>query len=81
MTSEEQQQGVAHGTIQIKDPKGKKVKIARGIRCQQDAELIRQVQVLLKENNLQVPAKSTLRKLFHLMPAGNAKEIKGLDPF
>ena len=80
LTSEEQQQGVAHGTIQIKDPNGKKVKIARSVRRQQDAELIRQVQVLLKENNLQVPAKSTLRKLFHLMPAGQAKEIKGLDP-
>ena len=80
LTSEEQQQGVAHGTIQIKDPSGKKVKIARSIRRQHDAELIRQVQVLLKENDLQVPAKSTLRKLFHLMPAGHAKEIKGLDP-
>ena len=80
LTSEEQQQGVAHGTIQIKDPSGKRVKIARSIRRQQNAELIRQVQVLLKENDLQVPAKSTLRKLFHLMPAGNAKEIKGLDP-
>ena len=33
LTSEEQQQGVAHGTIQIKDPTGKRVKIARCMRC------------------------------------------------
>ena len=64
----------------MKDPDGKRVKIMRGIRRQHDAELIRQVQVLLKENDLQVPAASTLRKLFRLMPAGHAKEIKGLDP-
>ena len=80
VTSEEQLQGVAHGTLQMKDPDGKRVKIMRGIRRQHDAELIRQVQVLLKENDLQVPAASTLRKLFRLMPAGHAKEIKGLDP-
>ena len=64
----------------MKDSDGKKVKIARNIRRVHDAELIRQVQALLQENKLQVPSESTPRHLFHLMPAGNAKEIKGFDP-
>ena len=34
----------------------------------------------LEEKGLQVPAESTLRALFWLIPAGHAKEIKGLDP-
>ena len=40
VTSEEQLQSVAHGTLQMKDPDGKKVKIAQSIRRQYDAELI-----------------------------------------
>ena len=80
VTSEEQLQSVAHRTLQMKDSDGKKVKIARNIRRVHDAELIRQVQALLQENKLQVPSESTPRHLFHLMPAGNAKEIKGFDP-
>ena len=50
------------------------------IRKRHDAELIRQVRALLEENGMQVPAESTLRALFRLIPAGHAKEMKGLDP-
>ena len=80
LTSDEQQQSVAYGTILVKGPDGKKVRIARAIRRRHDAELIRQVRVLLEENHMKAPAESTLRALFKLIPAGHAKEIKGLDP-
>ena len=80
VTSDEQQQSVAFGTILVKGPEGEKVRIARAIRKRHDAELIRQVIALLKENGMDAPAESTLRALFKLIPAGHAKDIKGLDP-
>ena len=80
LTSDEQQQDVAFGTISVKASDGRKVKIARAIRRQHNNALIRQVTALLKENGMKAPAESTLRALFKLVPAGCSKDIKGLDP-
>ena len=80
LTSEEVQQSVAYGTVQMKGPDGLTVRVARNIRRRQNNTIVKQLRVLLKENGLKVPAESTLRAIIGELPAGQAKEIKGLDP-
>ena len=80
LTSEEVQQTVAFGTLTMKGPNNLKFKIARQIRKRHNNLLVRQIRALLRENGMKVPAKSTLRALLRLLPAGHAKEIKGIDP-
>ena len=80
VTSEEQQQGVAHGTLLMKGVDGERVRVARAIRYRHQASLAKLLKVLLKENNLQVLQTSTLEKILRMLPAGNAKDIQGLDP-
>ena len=80
LTSEEVQQNVAYGTVQMKGPDGVTVRVARNIRRRQNNTIVKQLRVLLKENGLKVPAESTLRAIIQELPAGQAKEIKGLDP-
>ena len=80
VTSEEQQQGVAHGTLLMKGVDGERVRVARAIRFRHQASLAKLLKALLKENNLQVLQLSTLKKILRMLPAGNAKDIQGLDP-
>ena len=80
LTSEEHQQGVAHGTKLVKCPDGTTVRIARVIRKQHQAYLVRLIQAHLRENSMQKLQFSTLKRLLKLLPAADAREIKGLDP-
>ena len=80
LTSEEHQQGVAHGTKLVKFPDGTTERIARVIRKQHQAYLVRLIQAHLKENSMQKLQFSTLKRLLKLLPAADAREIKGLDP-
>ena len=79
-TSEEAQQSVAYGTISMMGPDGVRTRVARNIRKRSNNALIKQITAILKENKMPVPADSTLRALFSLLPAGKVKEITGLDP-
>ena len=53
LTSEEQQQGVAYGTVLVKKSDGAALRIAKVIRRQHTEVLVRQLRVLLKENKMQ----------------------------
>ena len=80
LTSEEQQQGVAYGTVLVKKSDGTALRIAKVIRRQHTEVLVRQLRVLLKENKMQVLGESTLRRMLRKLRAGKAREIRGLDP-
>ena len=80
LTSEQHQQGVAHGTMLVKCSDGTRVRIARVIRKQHQAYLVRLIRAHLKENGMQVLKESTLKRLLKLLPAGHQRDIVGLDP-
>ena len=72
-------QNVAYGTYQIKNVDGNKTLIAKVIRRQHNADLIRLIQSMLRDCNLPVLSESTLSKMLRLMPAAKCKTMQGVD--
>ena len=79
VTGDEVTQNVAYGTYQIKNVDGNKTLIAKVIRRQHNADLIRLIQSMLRDCNLPVLSESTLSKMLRLMPAAKCKTMQGVD--
>ena len=70
---------MAHGTYVIRDGNNSKVIIAKTIRETHNAELIRQINSLLKENGMVPPGESTLKKILSIMKATGGREMRGIN--
>ena len=70
---------VAFGTYAIKDNDGKKTYIAKTIREAHNAELVRQLQALIRENGFVPPGVSTLHRILSFIPATGGKAMSGIN--
>ena len=70
---------MAHGTYVIRDGNNSRVIIAKTIRETHNAELIRQITSLLKENGMVPPGESTLKKILSIMKATGGHEMRGIN--
>ena len=62
VTSTQEMQSVAHGTLQITLDSGRKTRISGVIRKNSQAPLVRQLKALLQELGIKVPSERSLRR-------------------
>ena len=77
LTSTQQMQSVAHGTLKITLDSGKKT-ISGVIRRNSQAQCVRQIKALLHELGMKVPSDRTLRRIIKNLPAKRSRLITGI---
>ena len=78
LTSTQQMQSVAHGTLKITLDSGKKTRISGVIRRNSQAQCVRQIKALLHELGMKVPSDRTLRRIIKNLPAKRSRLITGI---
>ena len=79
VTSTQEMQSVAHGTLQITLDSGRKTRISGVIRKNSQAQLVRQLKALLQELGIKVPSERSLRRILKNLPAKRSRLITGID--